>query len=1028
MHETPFIHRARPLHAWRAAHPWGSRSGTAVLCLAPAVTMARAGLARFLAGLAAVLALAITTLAQVPTVSPAAQAAHAGIAAYEGPKTCVACHQQQALEMFGSVHYQEMGETPAVPNIDGPAGKGLNGARVMNSYCGTPTTSSRATCATCHVGNGRLPSPELTQQQLENIDCMLCHQDAYKRLPDGPYQTISFPGTNGLHTISAPIEDATGFDYVPDQAKMTITVLEAARTVHLPTRASCLRCHAGAGGSDGGKRGDISTVTVNPPLTSDVHMSPQGANLSCANCHSVGGHRVAGRGVDLRPTDAPQLLACANCHTDRPHGDFSSTTSSSRDLHAGRVACQTCHIPTFAKDKSTEMERSWLGADFSMAACRGQGGWLPHEVRASNVIPTYRWFDGTSLANSLDQVPVVNDAGEYLLALPNGSVQSAGAKLYPMKLHRSDAAVQDSTGLLIPHSTFSFFTSGDFAKAVADGQELSGLGGAASVVPVQEYQTINHGVEASANALQCGACHSAYATGGPARLNLQADLGYALKGPQAQVCSQCHGNKSSPGFASVHNKHVTSKRYDCSNCHNFSRPERGLTRVSNIRPAAPGGPVAKPISESRVDLVWADNSSSEQGFKVERSADGASFVQLGTVSANVTTVADTTVAAGHAYYYRVRAFNAVGDSDYSLLGRVTPGAASAPTPPAAPAGLAAATVSSSQINLVWKDASDNEDGFVLEISTDNVNFSALASVNAGVTSHASTGLNAATTYYYRVRAFNAAGSSAYSGTAGATTSPPPAPVLTGLTVSPATASVMIGQTRQFAAVAVYSDGTQQTVTTSASWRSANTAVATVTPGGLATGVSAGTATVTASYSGFNATASLSVSSGTRTFSNTASLSIPDRGPAGTYPSTIRVSGMSGTIARVTVTLVRLSHTNPDDLDILLVGPRGQKVMLMSDAGGSEDVSGIRLTFDDAGAVSAPDKSRLTSAVYRPGNYGSGDTFSAPAPAGPYANTLSVLNGSDPNGSWTLYVVDDQAGNRGSISGGWSLSISTTAVP
>lgn len=728
------------------------------------------------------LAAVLPATAQVPAVSPAAQQAHAGITAYTGPATCVACHQQQALQMFGSVHYQEMGETPNIPNIQGAAGKGSNGGMVMNSYCGTPATSSRATCATCHSGNGQIPSPQLTAQQLENIDCLTCHQDAYKRIPAPPYQTITFPGPNGPHSIQAPTEDENGFRYMPDSLQMTISLLEAARAVHRPTRASCLRCHAGAGGSDGGKRGDISTVTANPPLTSDVHMSPQGANLSCANCHSAGGHRVAGRGVDLRPDDTPQRLSCASCHTDRPHGDYSATTGSSRDLHAGRVACQTCHIPTYAKDKSTEMERSWLEAHFSMAACRGQGGWIPSEVRASHVTPLYQWFDGTSLANILGQVPVMNVAGEYILAMPNGSVQSAGAKLYPMKLHRSDSAIQEATGLLIPHSTFSFFTSGDFAKAVADGQALSGLEGPARVVKVQEYQTINHGVEAAGNALQCGACHSAYTAGGPARMNLKGELGYALKGAPAQVCTQCHGDKSNRGFAYIHDKHVRDKRFDCSTCHHFSRPERGLTRPSVIRPAAPGGPVATTVSAARIDLVWADNSSSEQGFKIERSLDGVSFAQIGTAAANSTSLSDTSVGPGHSYYYRLRAYNTTGDSDYSQVGRAGASSTPVPTPPAGPSGLTATAASASQITLAWTDHSADEAGFSIERSTDNVNFSQIATVGANVISYNNTGLSGGVTYYYRVRAFNNAGNSAFSNMASAT---PPTSV--GTFPSPPTA-------------------------------------------------------------------------------------------------------------------------------------------------------------------------------------------------------------------------------------------------
>ena len=366
----------------------------------------------------------------------------------------------------------------------------------------------------------------------------------------------------------------------------------------------------------------------------------------------------------------PVQLTCAKCHTDRPHGDYNARNGASRDVHAMRVACQACHIPRFAKDKSTEMERDWSHAEFSMAACRGQGGWLPSEVRATNVVPTYAWFDGTSLANTLDQAPIRNSLGEYLLALPNGSVQSPGAKIYPMKVHRSNSAKHDVSGLLVPHSTFTYFASGDFTKAIQEGQALSGLEGAASIVTVKEYQTINHGVEVATNALGCGACHSAYTAGGPVRMNLQADLGYALKAPANQVCTQCHGSETS-GFASVHSRHVQSRGYDCSSCHNFSRAERGLTRVTNVPPFAPAGPAAQRITPTQVKLVWADQSSTEQGFRIERSLDGVNFTQISTVGSNVTSMVDSNLNAFTSYYYRVRAYNTLGNSSYSMTGSAT---------------------------------------------------------------------------------------------------------------------------------------------------------------------------------------------------------------------------------------------------------------------------------------------------------------------------------------------------------------------
>ena len=536
------------------------------------------------AAVALLLASAIDTVPQVPGISEEGRRAHRGIASYDGPSTCVRCHNTQAVEVFGSVHYQQTGPTPNVTNVDGNAGERGDGAVGYNSYCGTHVTSTRATCAGCHVGNGRYPTRVMSTEQLNNIDCMMCHQQVYRRRAAPPYQTVEMPAPGGgTRTIQVPVEDETGFSYMPDAAAMPVSVLEAARTVHRTTRAACLRCHANAAGADGAKRGDLSSVSANPPRSSDVHLSPEGANLACARCHSAGHHRVMGRGLDLRPNDSPERLECSRCHGARPHGDYDALKSESRDVHALRVACQTCHIPRFAKDKPTEMARDWREPEFSPGACSGQGGWAPSLALASNVVPSYQWFDGTSRVYVLGQVPVANREGEYALAAPNGSVRSPGAKIYPMKEHRSVAARHDATGQLIPHSTYAYFTTASFELAVAEGQRQSGLEGPYTIVPTHEFQTINHGVEPEENALRCSECHGeAGFSGGPARMDLQRDLGYELKGPPSVVCAQCHQARSSKGFRDNHAKHVADKRIDCSMCHAFSRPERGL-RVGIVR-------------------------------------------------------------------------------------------------------------------------------------------------------------------------------------------------------------------------------------------------------------------------------------------------------------------------------------------------------------------------------------------------------------------------------------------------------------
>jgi hypothetical protein len=195
-----------------------------------------------------------------------------------------------------------------------------------------------------------------------------------------------------------------------------------------------------------------------------------------------------------------------------------------------------------------------------------------------------------------------------------------------------------------------------------------------------------------------------------------------------------------------------------------------MVRISGSPPPAPSAPsslTATAVSSSRIDLAWTDNSGNEDGFRIERSTDGTNFAEIATVGANATTYASTGLAASTTYHYRVRAYNAGGNSAYSNTASATTQAGA--TAPNAPSNLTATAVSRSQINLAWTDNSNNEDGFKVERSTNGSSFTQIATVGANVTSYASTGLQKNKTYYYRVRAYNASGDSAYSNTASART-------------------------------------------------------------------------------------------------------------------------------------------------------------------------------------------------------------------------------------------------------------------
>ncbi len=149
--------------------------------------------------------------------------------------------------------------------------------------------------------------------------------------------------------------------------------------------------------------------------------------------------------------------------------------------------------------------------------------------------------------------------------------------------------------------------------------------------------------------------------------------------------------------------------------------------------------------------------------------------------------------------------------------------------------------------------------------------------------------------------------------------------------------------------------------------------------------------------------------------------------ASIYPSTIAVAGLNGSVTKVSVTLSNLAHTQPVGLDILLVSPAGQKVMLMSDAGGPTNLTSVRLDFDDSAATVIPDRTAPVTGTYRPTDYQPGETMISPAPAGPYATTLSAFNGSNPNGDWSLYINNDAISEFGRLVG-WGLQITTDEPP
>ncbi len=469
--------------------------------------------------------------------------------AFNGPGTCLECHYEHALDIFGSTHYQWKGIAPDMIN----QASWLQGkhAGAVNTYCGNITGNWQG-CSSCHIGRGAEPGDTPTEAQLENIDCMICHQEAYKRKK-----------INGVMQ--------------PDAANMSISMDEAVQTVHSPTRVTCLQCHAKAGGGDAVKRGDLALATgVTADKQYDVHMATSGADMNCQSCHVPENHRFPGKGSDIRPTDLVGVdLECASsgCHSSEPHD------SSDINKHTAKVACQTCHIPVYGKNASdtvakeaTEMHRSWqAGSDHSHSPLH------PVTIKRNDQLPVYRHWNRASENTLLfDEVHEDWATGTYHTSVPDGAVDQINSKLYPFKYKTSDYPIRTESNQLIALDTSVFFATADADAAVMSGLENMGFNSNDEYhwVTTDTYQLLSHQVSPSDDALDCVTCHMT-----TSRMDLQGDLGFAPIDANRDTCaSSCHSAEkalewaygSFEEFDQYHKKH-REKGADCQDCHAFSR-------------------------------------------------------------------------------------------------------------------------------------------------------------------------------------------------------------------------------------------------------------------------------------------------------------------------------------------------------------------------------------------------------------------------------------------------------------------------
>jgi octaheme c-type cytochrome (tetrathionate reductase family) len=302
---------------------------------------------------------------------------------------------------------------------------------------------------------------------------------------------------------------------------------EVAQNVGEAKRNNCGACHFNGGGGNGVKHGDLDTSLIDPPKSLDVHMSKEGENMDCADCHKTEGHNTAGsrydmiakdtHGKDLPKSDG-EPTSCESCHGLAPH------EKAKLNDHVDRVACQTCHIPTFARggnptlvwwdwslagDKKRGVEEDAFGKhsyDFK----KGEMTW------AKDIVPTYKWFNGqTDYVHIGEQVET---DGKVILNALGGSPDDPNARIYPFKVVNGKQGYDPETKqLLVPHlfpsnkeDKTAYWKGYDWDAAFKAGMDAVNqpFSGQYEWVDTEMYWPITHMVAPGDEALQCGDCHS----------------------------------------------------------------------------------------------------------------------------------------------------------------------------------------------------------------------------------------------------------------------------------------------------------------------------------------------------------------------------------------------------------------------------------------------------------------------------------------------------------------------------------------
>ena len=391
-------------------------------------------------------------------------------------KTCLTCHESAAKEVMKTSHWTWLDEKFEDSRLNA---KQFGKKNFINNFC-LAVTSNYPRCTSCHVGYGWIDA-SFDFSKEENVDCLVCHDQSrtYKKTPTGA----------GM----------------PDSK---VDLLVSAQSVGKTTRNNCGICHFDGGGGTGVKHGDMDDSLYDPKPDISIHMGKLG--FQCTECHKTNEHKILGASHGSMAANANHIY-CADCHKNEVH------KNKTLNKHIASVACETCHIPEFARVEPTKVWWDWSKAGEDRPASNDEFGRETYNKMkgefkwAKSVIPTYKWYNGSASYYSVGDK--IEPGKIVMLNTLNGDIKVPEAKIAPFKVMRGKQIYDSQNNYLIVPKLFG---EGGYWK-VYDWNLASQLGmkevnlpysGSYAFVETEMYWPINHMVAPKDKALKCNSCHS----------------------------------------------------------------------------------------------------------------------------------------------------------------------------------------------------------------------------------------------------------------------------------------------------------------------------------------------------------------------------------------------------------------------------------------------------------------------------------------------------------------------------------------